>query len=340
MEEVKYYLLLTANPLSDSLAAETIFRTINRLDILSRDITIFMPGFDTQMHSLEELNNYNNLYHEDYHGQNPIYHTHIESCGDIYFNDTDFAKFMLDLENQSSKFEYLGRTELVFIPTVNGNLLFDNIFSINLEPFVYSANHNKTIEEFLLTIIKLLLKDKNRNSLSLKGTIEEYYNNCIGYREQNETSSITIQLDKTILQYMKWNDNEDIWFISYSTKDEYDAFALKLLLEKRGKHVWIAPDGIPTGFDYAKVIPAALRITTHFLVLLSHNSANSDWVRREIDRPINERKKIDGIFLDNFNLNDVIRYDDLAFLLSNTQLKYSIAGLFEQGEELNELLNS
>ena len=61
MEEVKYYLLLTANPLSDSLAAETIFRTINRLDILSRDITIFMPGFDTQMHSLEELNNYNNL---------------------------------------------------------------------------------------------------------------------------------------------------------------------------------------------------------------------------------------------------------------------------------------
>ena len=41
-------------------------------------------------------------------------------------------------------------------------------------------------------------------------------------------------------------------------KTSIKAFALKALIEKNKKQVWIAPDGIPEGSDYACAIPAAL----------------------------------------------------------------------------------
>lgn len=37
---IKYYLLIVANPLSDSDAAMAVFQSINRLDKFSRDITL------------------------------------------------------------------------------------------------------------------------------------------------------------------------------------------------------------------------------------------------------------------------------------------------------------
>ena len=86
-------------------------------------------------------------------------------------------------------------------------------------------------------------------------------------------------------------------------------------------------------------IPAALRITSRFLVLLSDNSANSKWVRKEIDRAINENLKIDGIFLDNFDQNKLNLYDHLAFLFADNQLRCTLDVLFEQGEEFQKLLN-
>ena len=149
---------------------------------------------------------------------------------------------------------------------------------------------------------------------------------------------MVVRLDNEIMQYMRWSENDEIWFISYSTKDEFDAFALKGLLENKGKHVWIAPDGIPSGRDYALAIPAALRITSRFLVLLSKHSAESDWVRREIDRAINEKKKIDGVLLTDFSMNDVKQYDHLSFLLANIQIKYNISDLFKPNSEPLERL--
>ena len=42
----KYYLLLAANPLSDSVVALAIFKIIRQLDIISGDdIKIYLPGF-------------------------------------------------------------------------------------------------------------------------------------------------------------------------------------------------------------------------------------------------------------------------------------------------------
>lgn len=277
--------------------------------------------------------------HEDYHGSNAIYHTYCASAGDMYFNDADFAQFMLDLEGRTQNFEYLGRTEMVVLPTSKGTILYDKVKCFNLEPFFESDKKNNSLEEFLNSTLRILLKNDNRNSLCCIDDIDVLYNRKVESKGNEDTTLVTIRIDNYILEHMKWMEHGEAFFISYSTKDEYDAFALKALLEKNGKQVWIAPDGIPSGFDYAQAIPAAMRITTRFLVLLSHNSANSGWVRREIDKAISTNKRIDGIFLKDFDMNSVNQYDHLSFLLSCNQLKFHINELFNQGPELAELLS-
>lgn len=347
---IKYYLLLTANPLSNSSAAKQIFSTIKQLDILSRDLKIFLPGFhsneslerdsDSQVDKkIEVLKKYNRDNHADFHNGDVIFHTYCDSAGDMYFNDADFAHFMLDLEDRCPNFEYVGRTELVVLPTCNRKILYDKVKCFNLEPF-FDASQNKkySLEEFLLSSLRIFLKSDKRTSLSCIKSIEELYDSRVNSHQEEDSTTVAIKIDNWILNHMKWKEHDEAFFISYSTKDELDAFALKTLLEKKGKQVWIAPDGIPTGFDYAQAIPAALRVTTRFLVLLSHSSANSGWVRREIEKAINGKKRIDGIFLKDFNMEAFEKYDHLSFLLSCNQLKYHINELFEHKELLSELL--
>lgn len=44
-DSIKYYLLVTANPLLDSVGAISIFKLIKRLDVFSREIKIFFARF-------------------------------------------------------------------------------------------------------------------------------------------------------------------------------------------------------------------------------------------------------------------------------------------------------
>lgn len=338
MKRIRYYLVLIANPLSNSISSKIIFSAITRLDILSREITIFMPGFCNE----EEFNDMNNQEEKDknlidYHGATPTFVTHCESVGNMYFNDALFARFMLDLSDACPNFDYYGRTELLVMPTLKGNIISERVHSYNLEPFT-RPTAEVGVEEFLLKVLKSIQKDKDADFGCLE-KINGIYKDALRSHESIDSNKVFIRLDDEIMRHMHWNENDEIWFISYSTKDEFDAFALKVLLEKHGKHVWIAPDGIPSGSDYALAIPAALRITSRFLVLLSKHSAASDWVRREIDRAINEKKKIDGVFLKDFSMAEVCQYDHLSFLLANIQIKYTITDLFEpNGEMLKKLL--
>lgn len=347
--KIKYYLLVTANPLSDSQAAIALFKIINRLDILSREIKIFLPGFHVTCNKekeseaevnvrINEIARYNcQLENSDYHGVNPVYHTYIESHGDIYFNDVDFSKFMLDFEDSCPKFEYCGRTELVVLPAANGKILNDEVVSFNLDNFD-STQKKSDIEEFILSVIRLIRKNEDRNTLGLIPKIQETYMKRFKDKEDEDSATVVLRLDKRLLEYMKWREHDEIFFVSYSTKDEFNAYAFKALLEKHGKNVWMAPDGIPAGFDYASVIPAALRITTRFVVLLSHNSALSEWVRKEIGKAITNKKRLDGVFLDDFTYEDIKNYDHLDFLFENIQLSHNIQDLFNNPKLLRRFL--
>lgn len=350
MDDINYYLVIAANPLSDSKAAEKVFRMVNQLDLLSKDVTMFLPGFhcisskekdskDIREKRIADIKERNQ--EEDYHGKNPVFHTYCESTGDMYFNDVEYTIFMQDMEDECPGFEYKAETELVVLPTCEGKIQYENVRSFSLEPFIRYENSMGTIESFIYKVLRLIQKDDSRNSLSLIDKIQAKYlemTSTPSIKFDEDTTEVTIKMDNRIMEYMKWKEQDDKIFISYSTKDEYSAFALKGLLEKKGKSVWIAPDGIPSGADYTLTIPAALRVVSKVVVLLSHNSARSRWVRREIAKADSNSKPLFGILLDNFTMEDAKSYDHLDFLLEDTQVKYSISDLFDYPEKLNEFL--
>ena len=79
-------------------------------------------------------------------------------------------------------------------------------------------------------------------------------------------------------------------FISYSSKDRNVADNLCAKLETRGVRVWYAPRNMPQG-DYATPIVNAISECSHFVVILSRNSLQSQHVLSEIDLAFNELNK-------------------------------------------------
>ncbi len=104
-------------------------------------------------------------------------------------------------------------------------------------------------------------------------------------------------------------------FVSYSRKDI--AFVRKLAgdLEKAGYTVWWDVSGLRGGDDWVRVIPAAIKTSDTFIVVLSPNSAVSEWVEKEYTQALYLRKKIVPIMLERsdvpFGLN-TINYIDFT----------------------------
>lgn len=76
-------------------------------------------------------------------------------------------------------------------------------------------------------------------------------------------------------------------FISYSSKDRDVADELCKKLEARGIGVWYAPRNI-SATDYASAIVDAITRCTHFVVIVSANSLQSNHVLNEIDLAFQE----------------------------------------------------
>lgn len=106
-------------------------------------------------------------------------------------------------------------------------------------------------------------------------------------------------------------------FISYSTKDQFQADTLRDILEKNGIVCWMAPRDIPGGSNYTKEIPTAIRGCQVFVLVLSQNSQNSHWVLKELDSAVNCGKVILPFMLEDFQLRD-----EFNFLLTGAQ-RYS-----------------
>src|SRR6266542_4957876 len=104
-------------------------------------------------------------------------------------------------------------------------------------------------------------------------------------------------------------------FISYSRKDIGFVRKLAVDLEKAGYDVWWDVSDLRGGDDWVRVIPAAIASSDYFAVLLSPNSAISEWVEKEYTQALSLRKKIIPIMLEQssvpFALN-TINYVDFT----------------------------
>ena len=107
-------------------------------------------------------------------------------------------------------------------------------------------------------------------------------------------------------------------FLSYSSKNYEKALEFRQMLIKNGITVWMAPDSIPASSDYASEIPKAIRLCSAFVLLLTAESQDSQFVRRELGLAIEEKKKVIPLCTAGLEINDHFK-----FLLTSVQITYS-----------------
>ena len=81
-------------------------------------------------------------------------------------------------------------------------------------------------------------------------------------------------------------------FISYSRKDIDFVRKLADDLETAGYDVWWDITDLQGGDDWVKTIPQAISSSQYFIVVLTPNSVESEWVRKEYTQALSLRKKI------------------------------------------------
>lgn len=105
-------------------------------------------------------------------------------------------------------------------------------------------------------------------------------------------------------------------FISYSTKNQASADAMRELFNKHNIDTWMAPYDIPAGSKYAAVITKAIRDCSCFVLLLSNDSQSSEAVDSEVElATLTFKKSIITVELEKVILNDAF-----TFYIHNKQI--------------------
>lgn len=94
-------------------------------------------------------------------------------------------------------------------------------------------------------------------------------------------------------------------FISYRRTNSFMARAVYQSLTARGYDVFLDYEGINSG-DFEQIILGNLRAHAHFLVILTSSALErcnepGDWLRREIEVAIDEKRNIVPLFFEGFN---------------------------------------
>ena len=117
-------------------------------------------------------------------------------------------------------------------------------------------------------------------------------------------------------------------FISYSHQNKDFVQNLVDQLEKDGNIVWWDFESIQGGLIWQKEIEKAIKFCQYFIVVLTPNSVNSDWVMNEITYALQEEKQIIPLYL-----------QECEIPLSIIQIQYIDFVQSSQREALQELYN-
>lgn len=118
--------------------------------------------------------------------------------------------------------------------------------------------------------------------------------------------------------------NPDV-FISYSRKDQDQAYAICELLSKNGISYWIDKEGKYSGSNFKGVIVEQIKNSDIVLFLSSQNSNQSSNVIKEIGISVHYQKPIIPIKLDTYSYDVNIEYD----LCNIDYIEYNSDKLFE-----------
>jgi MinD-like ATPase involved in chromosome partitioning or flagellar assembly len=102
------------------------------------------------------------------------------------------------------------------------------------------------------------------------------------------------------------SQNNKSVFISYAAADKEFAERIYSDLQKQGVRTWFAPASMRTGDRIAEQIVESIRNADKMLVILSKNSVDSGWVRKEIDLAFEKEKDSNEVVLLPVRLDDAV----------------------------------
>ena len=158
-------------------------------------------------------------------------------------------------------------------------------------PILGGGNQSMDIEKMAVPVIN--------ESLGFLKTNRAVQSIRIITRNQGQAFRFGMALEQSYLLHREIRESaaaakaeprEGLAFISYSSKDKNVADNLCAKLEARGMRVWYAPRDIKTN-DYATAIVDAITRCSHFVVILSRNSVQSQHVLNEIDLGFKELQR-------------------------------------------------
>lgn len=123
-------------------------------------------------------------------------------------------------------------------------------------------------------------------------------------------------------------------FISYSSKHQEVAEAMRNLLNRKGIDTWMAPGDIPAGSVYSGVITKSLRDCSCLVLILSQATQNSRWVLQEVERAIHYEKTIIPVQIEN-----VVYSDAFEPYLCTTHI-IEVNGIDGESEAMKNIINS
>jgi len=123
-------------------------------------------------------------------------------------------------------------------------------------------------------------------------------------------------------------------FISYSSHNQSAADAIRRLLQSNGVRTWMAPYDIPAGSEYAEVLYDALTGCACLVLLLTGDSQNSLWVKKEVNIAISNCKTVIPVKLEDVELNSAMK------LYLNDQQIVPVHTLDEDSEDIQKVLVS
>lgn len=122
-------------------------------------------------------------------------------------------------------------------------------------------------------------------------------------------------------------------FISYSSKNQKLANAMRELFKRHNIDTWMAPYDIPAGCEYAEVLYDAITDCSCLVLMLTDVSQNSQWVKKEVNIAITNGKAIIPVELEDVELNSSMK------LYLNDQQIVPVEIIDEKSEAIMNILN-
>lgn len=95
-------------------------------------------------------------------------------------------------------------------------------------------------------------------------------------------------------------------FISHSTKDKDFAERLYTDLQNKGVRCWFAPEDMKIGDEIRQRIDETIRVYDKLLLILSENSINSAWVKKEVETAFEKESRNNHTVLFPIRLDDQV----------------------------------